>query len=182
MKTVTKQAAEALFASQNFKKSNTEVRDGRMYLHGNKIAEIKHEVGADGIRRANIYVDSCGYMSRTTKERLNGLFPYVNISQRRGQWFLNDVEWDGRRIHVCSLLDPLAIHKENALDILGLFDGSAFDSTFEEFAKMGRNDMAEINAAIGELTADGVVVKAWNEMLQKYEYGIKPIAMYVQSA
>ena len=44
-------------------------------------------------------IDSCGYMTHTTKERLNGI-PGIQVVQRKGVWYLNGIEWDGSRVAV----------------------------------------------------------------------------------
>jgi hypothetical protein len=68
-----------------------------MWLFGNKIAEI---------RRDGLWITNAGWNSTTTKERLNGLSG-VNIVQRRGTWFLNEREWDGRWVHVDAWNDGI---------------------------------------------------------------------------
>ena len=44
-------------------------------------------------------ITNCGWETATTKERLNAL-PNVRIQQKKGIWYLNDVEWDGKLIDV----------------------------------------------------------------------------------
>jgi len=56
-----------------------------LLLHGNVIAQ-----SVDGILR----IQTAGYNTATTKERLNG-FPTVNIVQKDFQWFLNGEAWNG---------------------------------------------------------------------------------------
>lgn len=95
MKKVTQQAVNAFMNGGNFKASNTQVvtENGYsyMYLFGNNIA-IKGSTNGIAIR-------SCGWLSNTTKERLNGI-PGVSISQRKGVWYLNGNVWDGQIISV----------------------------------------------------------------------------------
>jgi hypothetical protein len=94
MRQITKEAASAFGNNREFSKSNTQVkvdeRSTRLRLHGNLIAE---KIGNE------LFIDSCGYETATTKERLNGLWG-VHIIQRKGKWFLNGKEWDGNRIQV----------------------------------------------------------------------------------
>lgn len=95
MRAITEQATASLMARQSFKKSNTRVfQDGSdwiMSLHGNAIAK-HHDNGS-------LSICCGGWMSNTTKERLNG-FDSVSIKQRAGVWYLNGNEWDGDWITV----------------------------------------------------------------------------------
>ncbi|MAN62070.1 MAG: hypothetical protein CMI60_08995 [Parvibaculum sp.] len=88
---ISKDAARALMAHKNFRRSNTKVivgGDGAAYmkLFGNTI--VCHE--ADG----RLKISSAGYRTMTTKCRLNAL-PHVSIQQRKFVWYLNDEPWDG---------------------------------------------------------------------------------------
>jgi len=71
---------------------NSRTNGESLWLFGNKIAEI---------RRDGLWITNAGWDSSTTKERLNGLSS-VHIIQRRGKWYLNEVEWDGSWVHVDS--------------------------------------------------------------------------------
>lgn len=99
MKEITKQAAAAFLAGKNFRKSNTKVNCengiATMFLHFNAIAEYRMEDGA----KNGIKIDACGWLTQTTKERLNAL-PGVGICQKSGVWYLNGKEWDGNAIFV----------------------------------------------------------------------------------
>ena len=86
MRQITKESRDAFMQCENYKKSNMEVRNGSMYLHGNKIAWFD--------RNKQLWMSNCGWQSNTTKERLNAL-PNVHIIQRNYHWYLNGVEWDG---------------------------------------------------------------------------------------
>lgn len=46
-------------------------------------------------RTDNIIITNAGWFSNTTKERLSAL-PGVHISQKKGEWYLNDELWDGK--------------------------------------------------------------------------------------
>lgn len=89
-KKITQESVSAFLDCRPFKKSNMEVvREGTIYylkLFGNKIAALE----ADG----RMWVSNAGWMSKTTKERLNGL-PGVNVCQRNWDWYLNGHRWDG---------------------------------------------------------------------------------------
>lgn len=95
MRAITKHAIDHFINGLNFSEDNTKVSIcaggiTRMYLHDNLIAESYNN---------EIRITNCGWSSNVTKERLNGL-PGVNISQVKGKWFLNGVEWDGKWIKV----------------------------------------------------------------------------------
>jgi hypothetical protein len=94
MKIVTFEAVEALLNNTPYKKGNTEVEviggdSTILRLYGHKIAykDITKQIS----------IDSCGYMTNTTKERLNGI-PGVCIRQKAGKWYLNGTLWDGKII------------------------------------------------------------------------------------
>lgn len=87
---ITKEAVDAFLQGNDFKKANMEVSGvcrKAMYLHGNKIAWFD--------KNNQLWISNCGWMSVTTKERLNAL-PGVHIVQRNYHWYLNGVDWDGR--------------------------------------------------------------------------------------
>ena len=126
MRQITRDAGQALRNRQPFKRGNTTVeviersrtpywvkRDGfvidenrrvdaKMRLHGHVIAEF-HDLGGhpDCPRTQHYYymIDSCGYMTHTTKERLNGI-PGIQVVQKDWVWYLNGIEWDGSRVAV----------------------------------------------------------------------------------
>lgn len=89
MRKVTKQVVEAFRTHQTARVGNT-YTDGRsLFLHGNKIAWYD-ECHA-------LWIDSCGWNSNTTRERLNGLYG-VRVSTKLGQMYLNGKEWNGKAI------------------------------------------------------------------------------------
>lgn len=47
--------------------------------------------GDDGV----ISITDSGWPTVTTKDRLNGI-PGVSISQKKGVWYLNGAQWDGK--------------------------------------------------------------------------------------
>jgi hypothetical protein len=89
MKKITQQSVNAFINDLQFSKDNTIVKAGgevtNLFLHGNLIA---HKI------QGRMFISNCGWFTRTTKERLNGL-PNVSIYQRKGIWFLNEKPWDG---------------------------------------------------------------------------------------
>lgn len=104
MRKITQQAIENFINGTNFKQGNTEVKviayeKGKpcfieMYLHGNKIAE-RHT----NKRIEKIKITNSGWFSNTTKERLNAI-PGVSIQQKKGVWYLNGSEWNGKLIDI----------------------------------------------------------------------------------
>lgn len=99
MRKITQEACHALLHGKRYKRSNTRVEDGVMYLFDNAIATKYY---------SELYISDGGHKSATTKERLNGLRG-VEIKQKKGVWYLNGVVWDGKWINV---------HAVDALDIL----------------------------------------------------------------
>jgi hypothetical protein len=96
MRKISMLAAQAFNNDCAFKLSNTVVRvcndETALLLFGHKIA-FKNDDG--------FYIDSCGYQTNTTKERLNALCG-VRVSVKKGVLFLNGFEWDGTQIQVTN--------------------------------------------------------------------------------
>ena len=94
MKKITQQSVNAFINDLQFSKDNTIVKAGgevtNLFLHGNLIA---HKT------QGRMFISNCGWFSRTTKERLNGL-PNVSICQKKGKWYLNGEFWNGGTIEV----------------------------------------------------------------------------------
>lgn len=118
---VTTGIVAAFLKGEKKKISNDHTDGNAMYLHGNKIAEKR-----DG----KIWITNAGYMTNTTKERLNGI-PNVSINQKAGQWYLNGKPWDGEWIEVGSS----EINEEN-LD----------ESVVRDYSKMSKADMDALAA------------------------------------
>jgi hypothetical protein len=100
MRQVTQQIVDAFLEGRNLKVGNSRSFDGAIYLHNNKIAEYR----ADGL-----WITNAGWMSNTTKERLNGL-PFVRINQYNFTWFLNGQQWDGSWKCVAAIPNPNWFH------------------------------------------------------------------------
>jgi hypothetical protein len=79
MRKITIEAVKAFLNDGIFKKDNTRVENGRIFLHGNLIAEK---------RKDGIYISLAGWNTVTTRERLNGL-PNVRINQKNYVPYLN---------------------------------------------------------------------------------------------
>ena len=97
MRTITEKAIEKFLNAESFKSGNTIVEDlpnvTILKLFGNAIAYQYNDP------EKTLSITNCGYKTATTKERLNAI-PKVNIVQRKGEWYLNDVEWDGELIDI----------------------------------------------------------------------------------
>lgn len=91
---ITTEAIDAFMNDKPFHKSNMDVNSYATHtdllLHGNQIA-IK-----EGYK---IHITSAGWRTNTTKERLNAI-PGVSISQKKGVWYLNGIQWDGSLIEI----------------------------------------------------------------------------------
>ena len=97
MKTITSKAIEKFLNAETFKSSNTIVEVlpnvTILKLFGNAIAYQYNDP------EKTLSITNCGWKTATTKERLNAI-PNVHIVQKKGEWFLNDVEWDGELIDI----------------------------------------------------------------------------------
>lgn len=95
MRKTTERAIAAFYSREIVKLGNTKVDvdyfgNPRLFLFGNQIARIVDNV---------LEITNAGWSSATTKERLNGLRG-VQITQRKGVWYLNGQEWNGSWIKV----------------------------------------------------------------------------------
>tara|TARA_R100000388_G_C7125656_1_gene103041 strand:+ start:156 stop:467 length:312 start_codon:yes stop_codon:yes gene_type:complete len=92
MRKITYDSINAFLNRQMFTRQNMKVRElNKKYylkLHNNIIA-ILHQDNT-------LIITNCGWFTRTTRERLNGL-PNVNIIQRNFEWFLNGNKWNGEK-------------------------------------------------------------------------------------
>ena len=97
MKQITQEAVNAFMSATKFKKANMHVEVlpnvTIMRLHGNAIAYRYNDP------ERTLSVTNCGWFSNTTKERLNGI-PSVRINQKKGVWYLNGQEWNGKLIDI----------------------------------------------------------------------------------
>jgi hypothetical protein len=120
MRQVTSKIVDAFLQGRNLKIGNTRSFDGAIYLHRNKIAEYR----ANGL-----WISCAGWMSNTTKERLNGL-PFVRINQQNFEWYLNGERWNGDWIRVSD-------YTLSGSRILGPEPEPEFDLSSEWIAKGG---------------------------------------------
>jgi hypothetical protein len=98
MRKMTAKAIQAFNEGKNFKSGNTEVTNGCISLH-------KNEIARKDVITGEVSISNAGWFSPTTKERLNGI-PGVSIHQRKGIWYLNGKEWDGKWIKVETFPNP----------------------------------------------------------------------------
>ena len=100
MKKITAQAVDAFMNARPFKKDNMQVYKFLnvtvMALHGNEIAYRYNDPDS------TISICARGWLTNTTKERLNGI-PGVHINQKNWQWYLNGEVWDGQLIDIKGL-------------------------------------------------------------------------------
>ena len=114
MRKITKESSKAFVNFEQYKKDNTEIefssamggRVAKFYLHGNLIAKISqtgnmfqdrnHESGLPmlgfSVDHQIVKIDLCGYHTRTTRERINGVLDALGydfrIAQRKGEQVL----------------------------------------------------------------------------------------------
>ncbi len=91
MRKVTQNIVNAFINRQRATIGNSHTDGQGLYLHGNKIAEFRKDGG--------LYITAAGWMTNTTKERLNAL-PGVRIHQKNFEWYLNGQAWGGDWIKV----------------------------------------------------------------------------------
>lgn len=99
MRKITEQAANFFIHSTRWSSGNTAIVQESdntvvMQLHGNPIAKFIIHDPLDS-SKDEIQVTDAVWKTQTTKERLNGI-PGVSICQKKGKWFLNGKEWDGK--------------------------------------------------------------------------------------
>lgn len=81
MRKITKLASKAFWDNDYFKLDNTMVHNGIMTLHRTIIAKQ-----ANGV----LTLDTDGYRTNTTKERMNGVLDSLGwkVFQKKGIWYL----------------------------------------------------------------------------------------------
>ena len=93
MTQISKTAAQKFLSKKAFKSGNTEIQVSDncvcLFLYGSMIALLRND--------RDLFIDSCTYMTKTTRERLNAL-PNVSIQEKRGVWYLNGREWNGTQV------------------------------------------------------------------------------------
>lgn len=99
MTQITQKAIDAFMNAENFKRDNTEVEVlpnvTVLRLFGNAIAYRYNDP------ERTLSITNRGWFTNTTKERLNAIRG-VHITQKKGEWYLNGEQWDGKLIDVKS--------------------------------------------------------------------------------
>lgn len=88
MSIISEKSAQALRNNTEYKNNNTQVYNGAMFLHGNKIAWIEG---------ARLYFCLCGWDSRTTCERLRALG--LNIYHKKTRLMHGQQEINARNVY-----------------------------------------------------------------------------------
>ena len=86
MRKVTRKTTEAFLCGGKIRIGNTYTDGESLFLYGHRIA---WKDGGGGI-----WVNSCGYLTRTTFDRLNSI-PGVRVWKSKGETYLNAEPWDG---------------------------------------------------------------------------------------
>lgn len=90
MRIVTRRAIDALMDGTDITIDNTKVRGDTLFLHDNPIIQVRED---------GVYIQTAGWNTITTRERLNGL-PKVRVYSHKRQLHLNGEPWDGNWIKV----------------------------------------------------------------------------------
>ena len=112
MRKITSQSVEAFNNDYTFHKNNMSVEYsyGKTKelpnLNNTYLTKLKYHGNTIAIKTWNkhtntksLYITNCGFFTKTTKERLNGLHG-VSIKQKSFIWYLNGKEWDGNLIKI----------------------------------------------------------------------------------
>jgi hypothetical protein len=91
MSTISTKAADALLNYKKLNSSNTKVwqdYDGsHMAIFGNKIAWVT--------LKGELWIDACGWVSKTTRDRLNEVIG-GSLSIKKKEYYLDGEVWDGK--------------------------------------------------------------------------------------
>ena len=95
MRKISEESVAAFMSAKKFKKGNMQVEVlanvSVLKLHNNPIAYKYNDP------QGTISIQTCGWFSNTTKERLNAI-PNVHIKQKDWNWYLNGEQWDGNLV------------------------------------------------------------------------------------
>jgi len=97
MRQITEKITRAFERRESLSIDNSRTDGNSLWLFENRIAEWRED---------GLWVTNAEWTSQTTKERLNGLTG-VNISNKRGVWFLNGREWNGHWVNVSDWSDGI---------------------------------------------------------------------------
>ena len=149
MRQITRDIVNAFQNSRSLTIGNSRTNGESLWLFGNKIAEI---------RRDGLWITNAGWDSKTTKERLNGLSG-VNIVQRRGTWFLNEREWDGRWVNVdawndgIEYVDGSSVREENEqeFDVTSEWTNEGYSRpVYSIYHTLVENDLVQVEQVLTE--------------------------------
>ena len=87
MRKLTQESVAAFMSAKKFKKGNMQVE-----VLANVSVAYKYNDP-----QGTISIQTCGWFSNTTKERLNAI-PNVHIKQKDWNWYLNGEQWDGNLV------------------------------------------------------------------------------------
>ena len=96
MKKITKDAINAFYNRQNFKKSNTQVISEEFSTH---LLLFDNLIATKLIDLDELIISTANHNSRTIRERLNSL-KGVHVYISKGQLVLNEKAWDGKLITI----------------------------------------------------------------------------------
>lgn len=71
---ISREAAQAFVSRQDFRRDNTEVKGGMLFLYGNCIARW----GGETLTLDTLCIRDCKWPTNTTKARLNAILRLVN--------------------------------------------------------------------------------------------------------
>jgi hypothetical protein len=95
MSKITQESVAAFMSARKFNRGNMQVEVlenvSVLKLYNNPIAYKYNDP------QGTISIQTCGWFSKTTKERLNAI-PKVSINQKNWEWYLNGEKWDGKLI------------------------------------------------------------------------------------
>jgi len=103
MRKIEREMIEAIKAQKNYSNDNTRVAISsngeviKIELHGQTIASIENNF---------LYLDDCGYQTKTTKSRLNRLLNHYHlptICSKKGKWWIGSSLWLGHTSFILIL-------------------------------------------------------------------------------
>ena len=99
MRKITQQTINALFSNGSMSNNNTVVSNGRVYLHGNLIARI-----IDGDK---LQVSFCGWVTPTTRDRINAIINYatngaIRVGIKKGEPEITHANGETETIDSCN--------------------------------------------------------------------------------
>jgi hypothetical protein len=144
MRKITREITRAFHNREPKKIGNSRTDGNALFLHDNKIAEF---------RGGQLWITNAGWQSNTTKERLNGLSG-VSIYQRRGQWYLNNIAWDGEWVSVYGFNGSIdEVVEEIEFDVTSEWMGKFSRPIFSVFHTYNESELGAVEQL---LNAEGI--------------------------